>query len=135
MIKHIDHLGIAVQSLDESIPFYENTLGLKCAHREEVPSQKVRTAFFHCGDVHIELLEPTSPESPIAKWLEKNPKGGIHHIAYATDNIEAQLQQAKAAGTQLINETPIDGAGGKLVAFLHPKSTFGVLTELCTPKL
>jgi len=134
MIQHIDHLGIAVQSLDESIPFYENTLGLKCEHREEVPSQKVRTAFFHCGDVHIELLEPTSPDSPIAKFLEKNPKGGIHHIAYATDNIEAQLLQAKEAGSQLIHETPIDGAGGKMVAFLHPKSTFGVLTEFCTPK-
>ena len=134
MIKHIDHLGIAVSSLDESIPFYEKTLGLKCEHREEVPSQKVRTAFFHCGEVHIELLEPTSPDSPIAKFLEKNPKGGIHHIAYATDNIEAQLQQAKEAGTQLIHETPIDGAGGKMVAFLHPKSTFGVLTEFCTPK-
>jgi len=134
MIKHIDHLGIAVRSLDESIPFYEKTLGLKCEHREEVPSQKVRTAFFHCGEVHIELLEPTSPESPIAKYLEKNPHGGIHHIAYATDNIQAQLQQAKEAGTQLIHEAPIDGAGGKLVAFLHPKSTFGVLTEFCTPK-
>ena len=134
MIQHIDHLGIAVRSLDESIPFYEKTLGLKCEHREEVPSQKVRTAFFHCGDVHIELLEPTSPESPIAKYLEKNPHGGIHHIAYATDNIEAQLQQAKEAGTQLIHEKPIDGAGGKLVAFLHPKSTFGVLTEFCMPK-
>lgn len=134
MIKHIDHLGIAVRSLDESIPFYEKTLGLKCEHREEVPSQKVRTAFFHCGDVHIELLEPTSPESPITKYLEKNPHGGIHHIAYATDNIEAQLQQAKEAGTQLIHEMPVDGAGGKLVAFLHPKSTFGVLTEFCMPK-
>ena len=134
MIQHIDHLGIAVRSLDESIPFYEKSLGLKCEHREEVPSQKVRTAFFHCGDVHIELLEPTAPDSPIAKYLEKNPHGGIHHIAYATDNIEAQLQQAKEAGTQLIHETPIDGAGGKLVAFLHPKSTFGVLTEFCTPK-
>ena len=134
MIKHIDHLGIAVRSLDESIPFYEKSLGLKCEHREEVPSQKVRTAFFHCGDVHIELLEPTAPDSPIAKYLEKNPHGGIHHIAYATDDIGAQLQQAKDAGTQLIHETPIDGAGGKLVAFLHPKSTFGVLTEFCTPK-
>ena len=84
--------------------------------------------------MHIELLEPTSPESPIAKFLEKNPKGGIHHIAYATDNIQAQLQQAKDAGATLLHETPIDGAGGKLVAFLHPKSTFGVLTEFCTPK-
>lgn len=134
MIQKIDHLGIAVQSLDESIPFYENTLGLKCEHREEVASQKVRTAFFHCGEVHIELLEPTSPESPIAKFLEKNPAGGIHHIAFATDNIEGQLQQAKTAGTKLIHEVPFEGAAGKLVAFLHPKSTFGVLMELCTEK-
>jgi len=134
MIKHIDHLGIAVRSLDESIPYYEKSLGLKCEHREEVPSQKVRTAFFHCGEVHIELLEPTAPESPIAKFLEKNPHGGIHHIAFATDDIGAQLKQAKEAGTQLIHEVPFEGAAGKLVAFLHPKSTFGVLTEFCTPK-
>jgi methylmalonyl-CoA/ethylmalonyl-CoA epimerase len=134
MIQHIDHLGIAVRSLDESIPFYENTLGLKCEHREEVVSQKVRTAFFHCGEVHIELLEPTSPESPIAKFLEKNPNGGIHHIAFATDNIDAQLQQAKDAGTKLIHEVPFEGAAGKMVAFMHPKSTFGVLMELCTNK-
>jgi methylmalonyl-CoA/ethylmalonyl-CoA epimerase len=134
MIKHIDHLGIAVRSLDESIPFYEKTLGLKCEHREEVESQKVRTAFFHCGEVHIELLEPTSPESPIAKFLEKNPAGGIHHIAFATDDINGQLQQAKDAGTKLIHETPFEGAANKLVAFLHPKSTFGVLMELCTNK-
>jgi len=134
MIQHIDHLGIAVQSLDESIPFYEKTLGLKCEHREEVASQKVRTAFFHCGEVHIELLEPTSPESPIAKFLEKNPAGGIHHIAFATNDIEGQLNQAKEAGTKLIHEVPFEGAAGKMVAFLHPKSTFGVLMELCTNK-
>ncbi len=134
MIQHIDHLGIAVRSLDESIPFYEKTLGLKCEHREEVASQKVRTAFFHCGEVHIELLEPMSEDSPIAKFLEKNPNGGIHHIAFATDNIEAQLQQAKDAGTKLIHEVPFEGAAGKMVAFMHPKSTFGVLMELCTNK-
>ena len=135
MIKKIDHLGIAVRSLDEAILYYEKTLGLKCEHREDVPSQKVRTAFFAVGDVHLELLEPTDPASPIAKFLEKNPAGGIHHIAFGTDNIEAQLQQAAAAGTKLINEKPLDGAGGKRVAFLHPKSTFGVLTEFCAPKL
>lgn len=134
MIQKIDHLGIAVRSLDEVIPFYEKALGLKCSHREEVPSQKVRTAFFTVGEVHIELLEPTDPASPIAKFLEKNPAGGIHHIAFGTDNIEGQLQQASATGTKLINEKPLDGAGGKRVAFLHPKSTFGVLTEFCSPK-
>jgi methylmalonyl-CoA/ethylmalonyl-CoA epimerase len=134
MIKNIDHLGIAVRSLDQAVPYYENALGLKCEHREEVPSQKVRTAFFVVGEVHLELLEPTDPESPIAKFLEKNPAGGVHHIAFKTDNIEGQLKQAADAGVKLIHEKPFDGAAGKLVAFLHPKSTFGTLTELCTPK-
>ena len=134
MIKNIDHLGIAVRSLDQAVPYYENALGLKCEHREEVPSQKVRTAFFAVGEVHLELLEPTDPESPIAKFLEKNPAGGIHHIAFKTDSIEGQLKQAADAGVKLINEKPLEGAGNKLVAFLHPKSTFGTLTELCTPK-
>lgn len=133
MIKKIDHLGIAVRSLDESIPYYEKSLGLKCEHREEVPSQKVRTAFFSVGEVHLELLEPTSPESPIAKFLEKNGEG-IHHVAFGTSDIAAQLQEAAASGCRLINEKPIEGAGGKLVAFLHPKSTHGVLTEFCMPK-
>ena len=131
MITKIDHLGIAVNSLDETAAYYENVLGLVCEGREEVESQKVRTAFFAAGDVHIELLEPTSPESPIAKFLEKNPSGGIHHIAFATDDINGQLSQAKEKGARLIHEVPFDGAGGKLVAFLHPKSTFGVLTEFC----
>lgn len=133
MITRIDHLGIAVQSLDEAIPYYENVLGLTCEGREEVESQKVRTAFFAAGEVHLELLEPTSPDSPIAKFLEKNPSGGIHHIAFATDDIEGQLNQAKEQGTRLIHEVPFEGAADKLVAFLHPKSTFGVLTEFCMP--
>jgi methylmalonyl-CoA/ethylmalonyl-CoA epimerase len=134
MIRKIDHLGIAVPSLDEAIPYYENALGLPCEHREEVPSQKVRTAFFHCGEVHLELLEPTDPESPVAKYLEKNPAGGIHHIAFATDDLAGQLEKAKGAGIRLIHEVPFEGAANKLVAFLHPKSTFGVLTEFCAPK-
>jgi len=133
MIKKIDHLGIAVRSLDESVRYYEAALGLKCEHREEVASQKVRTAFFTVGDTHIELLEPTADDSPIAKFLAKNGEG-IHHVAFGTDNIGAQLSEAKSAGVQLIHETPIDGAGGKLVAFLHPKSTHGVLTEFCSTK-
>lgn len=133
MIQRIDHLGIAVRSLDETVPYYENALGLRCEHREEVPSQKVRTAFFTVGDTHIELLEPTADDSPIAKFLEKNGEG-IHHVAFATDAIGDQLQQAAAAGVRLIHEQAVDGAGGKLVAFLHPKSTHGVLTELCAPK-
>src|SRR5579862_601899 len=126
MIKKIDHLGIAVRSLDEAVPYYEKALGLKCEHREEVTSQKVRTAFFSVGEVHLELLEPTDPESPIAKFLEKNPNGGIHHVAFATDNIDAQLKQASTSGVKLLHEKPFTGASEKLVAFLHPKSTFGV---------
>lgn len=133
MIGKIDHLGIAVRSLDESIRYYEETLGLKCEHTEEVESQKVRTAFFSVGDTHIELLEPTSEDSPIAKFLESKGEG-IHHVAYATDDIQAQLKQASDAGARLIHETPIEGAGNKWVAFLHPKSTHGVLTEFCCPK-
>jgi len=134
MLNKIDHLGIAVRSLDEAVPYYEKALGLKCEHREEVLSQKVRTAFFTVGEVHLELLEPTDPESPIAKFLEKNPNGGVHHIAFGTDDIAAQLGQASKAGVMLIHEKPFEGAAGKLVAFLHPRSTFGVLTEFCTPQ-
>jgi methylmalonyl-CoA/ethylmalonyl-CoA epimerase len=133
MLKKIDHLGIAVRSLAEVVPYYEKALGLPCEHQEEVPSQKVRTAFFRLGEVHLELLEPTDPESPIAKFLEKNGEG-IHHVAFATDDIGAQLSRAAGAGCRLIHEQPFEGAGGKWVAFLHPKSTHGVLTEFCMPK-
>jgi methylmalonyl-CoA/ethylmalonyl-CoA epimerase len=133
MITRIDHLGIAVRSLDEAVAYYEKSLGLKCEHREEVASQKVRTAFFHVGEVHLELLEPTSPESPVAKFLEKNGEG-VHHVAFATDDIGTQLRTAASSGVKLIHEQPFEGAAGKLVAFLHPKSTYGVLTELCAPK-
>jgi methylmalonyl-CoA/ethylmalonyl-CoA epimerase len=133
MITRIDHLGIAVRSIEAALPYYEKALGLKCAHREEVPSQMVKTAFFDAGEVHLELLEPTSPESPIAKFIEKNGEG-IHHVAFATTDITGQLGQAKEAGVRLIHETPFEGAAGKMVAFLHPKSTFGVLTEFCAPK-
>ncbi len=132
-IQKIDHLGIAVKSIEAALPYYENALGLKCEHIEEVPSQKVRTAFFACGEVHLELLEPTDPESTIAKFIADRGEG-IHHIAFATTGIEDQLSQAKTAGVRLIHEVPFDGAGGKLVAFLHPKSTLGVLTEFCQPK-
>ena len=131
MLKKIDHLGIAVKSLDEAISFYEQALGLKCEKIEEVETQKVRTAFFDLGGIHIELLEPTSEESPIAKYLSKNGEG-VHHVAYSTDDIAEQLNQAKEAGCKLINPEPVPGAGGKKVAFLHPKSTHGVLTEFCS---
>lgn len=133
MITQIDHLGIAVRSLNEAIPLYENALGLKCEHTEEVPSQKVRTAFFSVGEVHLELLEPTDPESPIAKFMESRGEG-IHHIAFRTTAIDEQLEKAKGAGVKLIHEVPFEGAAGKLVAFLHPKFTRGVLTEFCMEK-
>jgi methylmalonyl-CoA/ethylmalonyl-CoA epimerase len=133
MITNIDHLGIAVRNLDESVEYYENALGLLCHGREEVASQKVKTAFFEAGAVHIELLEPTAEDSPIAKFLEKNGEG-IHHIAFAVDDIEGQLKKASDAGVRLIHEVPFEGAADKLVAFLHPKSTHGVLTEFCMPK-
>ena len=133
MLKKIDHIGIAVRSLDEAVPLYENALGLPCEGREEVASQKVRTAFFACGEVHLELLEGMDAESPISKFIEKNGEG-IHHIAFATDGILDQLRSASEAGVRLIHETPVDGAGGKQVAFLHPKSTRGVLMEFCAPK-
>jgi|GEM_PF-246496 len=132
-IQKIDHLGIAVKSLEVSRAYYEKTLGLTGGPVEEVPSQKVRTVFFACGEVHLELLEPTDPESPIAKFIEAKGEG-IHHIAFATDDIAGQLAQAKESGARLIHEVPFEGAGGKLVAFLHPKSSFGVLTEFCQPK-
>lgn len=133
MLQRVDHLGIAVRSLAEAVPYYEKALGLVCERTEEIASQGVRTAFFKVGETHIELLEPTSPDSPIAKFLEKNPHGGVHHVAFATDDIAGQIAQAREAGCQLIHEEPFEGAAGKTVAFLHPKSTHGVLTEFCAP--
>lgn len=134
MIKKIDHLGIAVKSLDESIPFYESVFGLKCTAIEEVPEQKVKTAFIPCGEVLIELLEPTSEDSPIAKFIEKKGEG-IHHIAYLTDDLPGELKRVKEHGVQLIDEAPRNGAGNMSIAFLHPKSTRGILTELSAKKL
>lgn len=130
MIKKIDHLGIAVKSIDTAKEFFENALGLTCEGTEIVDSQKVKTAFFSIGEIHIELLEPTSDDSTIAKFLEKNGEG-LHHVAYLTDNINDQLVKAEEGGCRLINKNPVEGAGGKKVAFLHPKSTCGVLTEFC----
>lgn len=133
MIQAIDHVGIAVRSLDEAVPLYEQALGLRCLGREEVAAQMVRTAFFEAGGVHLELLEPTRPESPVAKFIAERGEG-VHHIAFRTDDLAAQLRQAADAGVRLIHPQPFEGAAGKLVAFLHPKSTRGVLTELCAPK-
>ena len=132
---HIEHIGIAVVSLEDSIPFFETLLGTKCYAIEEVTDQKVKTAFFRCGQTKIELLEPTCPESTIAAFIEKNNgKGGLHHIAFAVEGIEDQLAEAKEAGIRLIDQAPRGGAEGLSIAFLHPKSTFGVLTELCENK-
>ena len=133
MVNKIDHLGIAVHSIAQARIFYENVLGLSCEHIEEVESQKVRTAFFTIGDTHIELLEPTGQDSPVARFLDKHGEG-IHHIGYLSDDIEQELDRARENGIQLINEKPVAGAGGKLIAFLHPKSTHGVLTEICSKK-
>lgn len=133
--SHIEHIGIAVVKLEEAIPFYEKLLGTKCYAIEEVVDQKVRTAFLRCGQTKIELLEPTSPESTIASFIEKNNgKGGIHHLAFAVEGIEEHLAEAKESGIRLIDESPRKGAEGLDIAFLHPKSTFGVLTELCENK-
>lgn len=133
MIQKIDHLGIAVRDIDEVAAYYEKTLGIRCEHREVVESQKVITAFLTVGESHLELLQPTSPDSTIAKFMEKNGEG-IHHVAFGTDHIESQLAKASAAGCRLIHEKPFVGAGDKWVAFLHPKSTHGVLTEFCQPR-
>ena len=130
---HIEHIGIAVNSIADAIPFYERVLGLKCYNIEEVADQKVKTAFFMVGQTKIELLESTDPEGPIGKFLEKRGEG-IHHIAFAVENIEERLREAEAAGIKLIDTVPRRGAEGLSIAFLHPKSTLGVLTEFCEDK-
>ncbi|HNX67454.1 MAG TPA: methylmalonyl-CoA epimerase [Bacteroidales bacterium] len=130
---HIEHIGIAVNSLADAIPYYEKILGLKCYSIEEVADQKVKTAFFKLGDTKIELLESTDPEGTISKFIEKRGEG-IHHIAFAVDNIEGALSDVSASGVKLIDQAPRKGAEGLSIAFLHPKSTFGVLTELCEDK-
>ncbi|MBQ7388981.1 MAG: methylmalonyl-CoA epimerase [Paludibacteraceae bacterium] len=129
--SYIEHIGIAVSKLEEVIPYYEQILGTKCYSIEEVADQKVRTAFFKVGQTKIELLEPTCEESTIAKWLEKNPRGGVHHIAFNVDDVQAALTECEANGIQLIDKTPRKGAENLSIGFLHPKSTHGVLTELC----
>ncbi|MBO7291224.1 MAG: methylmalonyl-CoA epimerase [Bacteroidaceae bacterium] len=130
-LSHIEHLGIAVKSLEEAIPYYENILGLKCYSIEEVADQKVKTAFFKVGQTKIELLEPTSPESTIAGFIEKRGEG-IHHLAFAVaDGVANALAEVEGKGVRLIDKAPRKGAEGLNIAFLHPKSTGGVLTELC----
>ncbi|MDR1915643.1 MAG: methylmalonyl-CoA epimerase [Synergistaceae bacterium] len=125
----IDHIGIAVKNIDDSLKFWETSLGVKCTGRETVEDQKVTTAFLPIKDSEIELLEATSDESPIAKYIEKKGEG-IHHIAIRVDNIEAALEELKANGIKLIDEKPRKGAGGAMIAFIHPKATGGILLEL-----
>lgn len=132
-ISHIEHIGIAVENLEEAIAYYQDKLGLTCYAVEEVADQKVKTAFFKVGEVKIELLESTDPEGPIGKYVEKKGEG-IHHIAFAVDQIEDKLKHAEEKGIRLIDTTPRKGAEGLDIAFLHPKSTYGVLTELCEDK-
>ncbi|HBG41572.1 methylmalonyl-CoA epimerase [Limibacterium fermenti] len=129
-ITHIEHIGIAVKSIEEQLPYYEGILGLKCYNVETVEDQKVKTAFFKVGQTKIELLEPTGPESTIAKFIEKRGEG-IHHIAYATKAVNEALKEVEAKGVRLIDHQTRPGAEGLQIAFLHPKSTGGVLTELC----
>lgn len=129
-ITHIEHIGIAVKNLEESIKYYENVLGLECYAIEEVKDQKVKTAFFMVGQTKIELLESTEADGPIGKFIEKKGEG-IHHLAFASVNLEKSLGEIESKGIQLIDKQPRKGAEGLNIAFLHPKSTGGVLTELC----
>ncbi len=127
---HIEHIGIAVKNLDESIAYYQKVLGLECYAVEEIKDQKVKTAFFKVGQTKIELLESTDPEGPIGKFLEKKGEG-IHHLAFAMDDVSGALKEAGEKGIRLIDKQPRKGAEGLSIGFLHPKSTHGVLTEFC----
>jgi methylmalonyl-CoA/ethylmalonyl-CoA epimerase len=132
-VLKIDHIGIAVKSIDAAKQLYSELLGLSHAGNETVAEQKVATAFFSVGDSEVELLESTSPDGPIAKSIEKKGEG-VQHIAFRVENIEEALAELKAKGIRLIDEKPRRGAGGVKIAFLHPQSTFGVLIELCEKK-
>lgn len=128
--SHIEHIGIAVKSLDEAVAFYEKAFGLECYAIEEVAEQKVKTAFFMVGQTKIELLESTDPEGPVGKFIEKKGEG-VHHVAFAVEDLAGKLISIQDAGVKVIDKTPRKGAEGLNIGFLHPKSTFGVLTELC----
>lgn len=132
-ISHIEHIGIAVSNLEESIRYYEDVLGLSCYAIEEVEDQKVRTAFFQVGDSKIELLESTDPSGPIGRFVEKKGEG-IHHVAFAVKDVDEALQTAHSKGVRMIDEVSRPGAEGMHIGFLHPKSTGGVLTEFCEKK-
>jgi len=130
MLTKINHIGVAVSSIEEALPFYRDSLGMTFSGTEEVPSQLVKVAFLSVGESKIELLEPTSPESPVAKFLEKNGPG-VHHLAYGVEDIEAAIAKLVSQGTRMIDAVPRNGAHGARIAFIHPKSSGGVLTELC----
>ena len=130
--SQIDHLGIAVRSIAEESRFYQEVLGFEPAGVEEVPGEKVRVAFFHVGQVRVELLEPMTDDSPIARFLEQRGPG-LHHIAYRVEDLTATVAAMKSAGVQFLDETPRDGAHGMQIVFAHPRSTGGVLTEFCQP--
>lgn len=132
-MKRIEHLGIAVKNLEESIPMYEALLNTTCYKREGVASEGVMTAFFQVGASKIELLEATNEDSPIAKFLTKNGPG-FHHVAFEVENIETEIKRLQTAGFQLIHEAAKDGADNKRIAFLHPKSTGSLLVEICQEK-
>ncbi|MBK6901264.1 MAG: methylmalonyl-CoA epimerase [Saprospirales bacterium] len=132
-ITHIEHIGIAVENMEEAIAYYENVLGLTCYAIEEVADQKVKTAFFQVGQTKVELLETTDPDGPIGKFIA-NRGPGLHHIAFAVDGVADSLQQAEDKGIRLIDKTPRPGAENLQIGFLHPKSTFGALTEFCGKK-
>lgn len=129
-MKKVDHIGIAVKSIESALTYYKETLGLSLLAIEEVESQKVKVAFIDAGNIKIELLEPTAPDSPVAKFIEKRGEG-VHHIAFGVDDIRKRMQELAESGVQLLQTEPKKGAGGAEVAFLHPKSSFGVLYELC----
>jgi methylmalonyl-CoA/ethylmalonyl-CoA epimerase len=129
-VQAINHIGIAVRSISDQRAFYENTLGAQFEGVEEVPSQKVRVAFFKISDVRLELLEPTDPSSAVAKFLESRGEG-LHHLAFTVDDIQERISELKASGLRMIDEVPRTGAHHMQIAFVHPKSTLGVLTELC----
>lgn len=132
-MNKIEHLGIAVRSIDASLQIYEKLLNQSCYKTENVESEGVKTAFIQIGETKIELLEATRPDSPIAKFLEKKGQG-IHHIAFDVSDIEAEIKRLQSEGFELIHQSPKEGADNKLIAFLHPKSTDGVLVELCQEK-
>ena len=131
-VKAVNHIGIAVRSIDAQLSFYEGTLGAVFEGCEDVPSQKVRVGFFRIGDVRLELLEPSDPSSTVAAFIEKRGEG-LHHVALTVERIEDRIAELKQSGVRMIDDAPRPGAHHMRIAFVHPKSSFGVLTELCEP--